>query len=75
MIEHSKFVSDIGLREDFFAATSTGGDAFIIEAETLLSSYFSELSRHDCSQASDWVLRVQLSAITNPVLKLSPLLW
>ena len=65
IILHKQFAAREGITEDFFTAGGAVKDTFQAEAEELLAAYDAELARYGCSQATEMLLRIHLSDITN----------
>ena len=64
-IIHSEFTSPAGIREDFFTAEGAVFDTFREEAAALLAAYDNALTEYGCSRATEMLLRIHLSDVTN----------
>ena len=64
-IVHSEFTSPVGIREDFFTAEGAVFDTFREEAAALLTAYDNALTEYGCSRATEMLLRIHLSDVTN----------
>ena len=66
ILNHSEFAAANGIRENFFSAVTANEHAdFASEAAALIAAYDKALAEYDCSQASEVLLRLHLSDITN----------
>ena len=67
IVAHNEFTGSDGIREDFFTASGVIKDSFAEEAEALFAAYDNELAGYGCSAASEMLLRIHLSDITNQI--------
>ena len=65
VVSHAEFTTPTGIREDFFTAYGAGKDNFADEASEVLAAYDAQLARYGCSQASEILLRIHVSDVTN----------
>ena len=65
IVSHAEFTNARGVREDFFTASGAVDECFAQEAEALFAAYESELAKYGCSLASEMLLRIHLSDVTN----------
>ncbi len=73
-VKHSEFFSPQGIPEHFFSVCGSCGDDFSSEAAAVLAAYRSALAEYGCSEASEVLLRLHLSDITNQEPELKQLL-
>ena len=67
IVSHAEFTNAGGIREDFFTASGAVKECFAEEAEALFAAYESELAKYGCSLASEMLLRIHLSDVTNQI--------
>ena len=74
IVAHTEFTGSEGIREDFFTVSGVIKETFVEEAAELFAIYDNELAKYGCSTASEMLLRIHLSDVTNQTAALQELI-